>query len=262
MTLLYLPETHAAAPFPGYHIRLAGVGNSRFDGPLELLIRMVREGRADPLEIRVAAITRQYLDVIRVMEVLDLQVGSEFLKLATVLLRIKARRLLPRPSAAETRTEEELLADLNARLAEYARYRDAAVRLRRNLRTRSAMWVRPQAKVEESAPALPETMAEVDLFAVVEAFRRVVDRSRAKPRVPAPQAVLSVSSAMRRIEAATPPGVRRNFEDLLETILAGRTDRPAFIAAFLAVLELARRRRISVLQDLDFGPIWIVGRAS
>ncbi len=262
MTLLYLPEDSAAAAFPGYHIRLAGDGAYPFDGPLELLIRMVREGRADPLEIRVAAITRQYLDAIQVMEVLDLQVGSEFLKLATVLLRIKARRLLPRPSAAESRTEEELLADLNARLAEYARYREAAVRLRRDLRKRSAMWVRPQAKVESAAPAPEEVMAEVDLFAVVEAFRRVVDRARAKPRVLAPRALLSVASVMRRIEAAAPPGVRKNFEDLLEAILEGRTDRSAFIAAFLAVLELARRRRISVAQDLDFGPIWIVGRAS
>jgi len=259
MTLLYLPETQAVSPFPGYHIRLPGDGDPSFDGPLELLIRLVREGRADPLEIEVAAITRQYLDAIRVMDVLDLQMGSEFLKLATVLLRIKARRLLPRPSSGESRTEEELLRDLNARLAEYARYREAALSLRRNLKQRSSMWVRPQAQVEGGRSPV-ETMAEVDLFAVVEAFRRVAERARARPRVPAPRVVLSVSSVMRRIEEAVPPGARRDFEELLEAILLGQLERSAFIAAFLAVLELARGRRVSVVQDLDFGPIWIVGR--
>jgi len=65
---------------------------------------------------------------------------------------------------------------------------------------------------------------------------------------------------MRRIEEAVPPGARRDFEELLEAILLGQLERSAFIAAFLAVLELARGRRVSVVQDLDFGPIWIVGR--
>ncbi len=256
MTLLYLPETIAAAPFPGYRIRIPGHG---FDGPLDVLVRMVREGRADPLEIQVAAITRQYLETMQVMETLDLQVGSEFLRLATVLVRIKARRLLPRPSGGDARTEEELLADLNARLAEYARYREAAISLRRSLETRGAMWVRPRT-ADVGAPPPAETLAEVDLFAVVEAFRRVAERARARPRVRPPREAISVAFVMRRIEEAAPPGVRRDFEDLLEAVLAGQVERSALIAAFLAVLELARRRRIMVVQDLDFGPIWIVGR--
>lgn len=269
--VLYQPEAELGTPGPGFHIRFDGGEGSPaedgFDGPLELLLRMVREGQADPLRIEIASITRQYLETLELLEMLDLRVGSEFLKMATALLRIKARRLLPRPLPAGAGAEADPLAALEDRLRDYARYRDAARKLRESLEARRSVWVRQPALgfVEEeaangdSASAERETLLQVDLFAVVEAFRRVVVRARARPQVPLPERRISMAVLIGRIETAVPPGVEADFEELLFEVIEGNVDRGTLVAAFLAILELARRRRISVGQDENFGPIRIAG---
>lgn len=274
---LYLaePAADAGAPAapgrPAYHLRLDGAAvradGVEFDGPLEVLLRMVRDGRADPLRIEISAITRQYLDALEVLEILDLGLGSEFLKMATALLRIKARRLLPVERVEAPAEDTDPLAEMEARLRDYARYRDAAVKLRESLQVRSSVWVRPPslpAADEEGngADASREEILDVDLFAVVEAFRRVMERARSRPKPPVPIPRIPVAVLVRRIETAAPVGERRSFEEVLEEILEGGVNRPALVAAFLAVLELARRRRISVGQERNFGQIWIEGRAA
>ena len=132
------------------------------------------------------------------------------------------------------------------------------------------MWVRQpalgfvegEAANGDSASAEPETLLQVDLFAVVEAFRRVVVRARARPQVPIPERRISMAVLIGRIEAAVPPGVEHDFEELLFEVIEGNVDRGTLVAAFLAILELARRRRISVGQDENFGPIRIAGLAA
>lgn len=272
--VLYQPDSEGGGFGPGFHLRFDGGEDSPaaagFDGPLELLLRMVRDGRADPLRIEIASITRQYLETLELLEMLDLRVGSEFLKMATALLRIKARRLLPRPPPAAAASETDPLADLEDRLRDYARYRDAARRLRESLEARRSVWVRapalgPPASDPASgdpAGAGPESLLQVDLFAVVEAFRRVVVRARARPRAPLPGRRISIADLIRRIESAAPPGVEQDFEELLFAVIEGQVDRETLVAAFLAVLELARRQRISVGQDANFGPIRIAGLES
>lgn len=272
--VLYQPETELGAPGQGFHVRFDGGEDSPaeagFDGPLELLLRMVREGQADPLRIEIASITRQYLETLELLEMLDLRVGSEFLKVATALLRIKARRLLPRPSPAAAGAGADPLADLEDRLRDYARYRDAARRLRESLEARRSVWVRQptlglvedDAAHGEAAGAETESLLQVDLFAVVEAFRRVVVRARSRPRVPLPERRISMAVLIRRIETAVPPGFEQDFEELLFEVIEGNVDRATLVAAFLAILELARRRRISVGQDESFGPIRIAGLAA
>lgn len=272
--LLYLPKTAAEVGSEArYHIRFdggAGVGGeAEFDGPLELLLRLVRAGKRDPLRIEIAAITRQYLETLELLETLDLRVGSEFLKMASTLLRIKARRLLPRLEPPETAAAEEPEAGLEARLRDYARYRAAARKLRRSLADRSSVWVRDPSLAEAAAKARNGSgaaaaageLVEVDLLAVVEAFRRVVARARARPAPPVPEPRISLALVVRRIEAALPAGTRCDFEDLLFEVIGGAVDRATLVAAFLAVLELARRRRISVGQARDFGSIRIEGLA-
>ena len=269
--VLYQPETDVGPPRQGFHIRFDGGEDSPaeagFDGPLELLLRMVREGQADPLRLEIASITRQYLETLELLEMLDLRVGSEFLKMATALLRIKARRLLPRPVPAAA--EADPLAELEDRLRDYARYREAAHKLKDSLEARRSVWVRqPTLGFVESEPANgdaasaePETLLQVDLFAVVEAFRRVVVRARERPQVPLPARRISMAVLIRRLETAVPPGVEQDFEELLFEVIEGSVDRGTLVAAFLAILELARRRRISVGQDENFGPIRIAGLA-
>ena len=271
--VLYQPEAELDAPGAGFHLRFDpgedSPSEAGFDGPLELLLRMVRAGDADPMRIQIASITRQYLETLELFELLDLRVGSEFLKLATALLRIKARRLLPRPAPPGVTEALDPLADLEDRLRDYARYRSAARKLRENLEARRSVWVREPSLGEVSdAPTngtattgADRELLEVDLFAVVEAFRRVVVRARSRPQVPIPDRRISMAVLIRRIERAVPPGVGHDFEELLLEVIEGNVDRATLVAAFLAVLELARRRRISVTQGENFGPIRIAGLA-
>ncbi len=271
--VLYQPETGLGIPGQGFHIRFDGGDDAPaedgFDGPLELLLRMVREGHADPLRIEIASITRQYLETLELLEMLDLRVGSEFLKMATALLRIKARRLLPRPVPAVSGSEADPLAELEDRLRDYERYQEAARQLRESLEARRSVWVRrpslgfveTDVVAGDAEAAERETLLQVDLFAVVEAFRRVVVRARSRPRVPIPQRRISMAVLIRRIEAAVPPGVEQDFEELLFEVIEGNVDRGTLVAAFLAILELARGRRISVAQEENFGPIRIAGLA-
>ena len=266
---LYLPESgDEESAGVGYHLRWSGGsgedGAEEFDGPFEMLLRMVREGKADPLRIEIGAITRQYLDALEVLEILDLRVGSEFLKVATMLLRIKAKRLLPDPPAPGAGPVEDTPEALEARLRDYARYRAAARRLRRSLETRGAVFVREPSLPGAAAGSngsgyAAEELLQVDLFAVVEAFRRVVARARSRPATPLPKPRISMALLIRRIEAAVPAGAVRDFEETLFEVIEGNADRATLVAAFLAVLELARRRRISVRQERDFGPIRIEG---
>ena len=269
--VLYQPETELGAPGQGFRIRFDAGEDSPaedgFDGPLELLLRMVREGQADPLRIEIASITRQYLETLELLEMLDLRVGSEFLKMATALLRIKARRLLPRPLPAPAGAEVDPLAALEDRLRDYARYRDAARKLRESLEARRSVWVRQpalgivegEAANGDSVTVERETLLQVDLFAVVEAFRRVVVRARSRPQVPLPERRISMAVLIGRIETAVPPGAEQDFVEVLLEVIEGNVDRGTLVAAFLAILELARRRRISVAQDENFGPIRISG---
>jgi segregation and condensation protein A len=272
--VLYRPEPEPGVGGQAFHIRFDADEDSPaeagFDGPLELLLRMVRDGEADPLRIEIASITRQYLETLELLEMLDLRVGSEFLKMATALLRIKARRLLPRPISPAAASEADPLAALEDRLRDYARYRDAARKLRESLEARRSVWVRQptlgfvesEAANGDAAGPEPEALLQVDLFAVVEAFRRVVVRARARPQVPLPERRISMAVLIRRIETAVPPGVEQDFEELLFEVIEGNVDRGTLVAAFLAILELARRRRISVGQDENFGPIRIAGLAA
>ena len=263
---LYLSETADTAA--GFHLRFGDRDadpRRAFDGPLEALLRRVRRGGADPLELEVSAITRQFLDLLEAIGEADLPAESEFVKLATALLRLKARRMLPRLAPSEAAALDESLAELEARLAEIALYRGAVGALRKRLEERREVWVRPlptpPTSADESAGrAVARPFASVDLVDVVEAFRRVVERARSRPPAPVPERRVSLSRLIRRMDCALAPGRRCLLEDLVAELLDGATRRADLTAAFLAVLELARQGRIAVFQAQLFAPIEVEGK--
>ena len=275
MTFVYLPE-NAPDGRTAYHIRFgAGSGEApgEFDGPMELLLRRVRRGRTDPLALEVAAITGRFLEALEGLDETDLAAESDFVKLTTALLRIKARRMLPRLPPATIPVLPDLLADPAAALREGARYLRVSGHLRERLENRRAVWVRPPTPPPEGPPdaADPDPLGTrgpgpggpppLDLFAVVEAFRRVVERARSRPPVPVPQRQVPLSRMIRRMAEAVPPGTRRDFVEVLLEVVEERVSRPHLVAAFLAVLELTRRGRLVVLQEEMFGPISVEGRS-
>jgi segregation and condensation protein A len=166
---LYLgpPPEDSNSTEPQYHVRLA-----EFDGPIELLLHLIRKHEYDIYDIPVSEITQQYLETIELMKELDLNVAGEFLFMAATLIHIKSKMLLPPPHEDGTEDEpfEDPRAELVARLLEYQKYKEAAQLLHQKQTIRSAMWLRPETAVESLRPQQDdssEEFVEVDLFELV-----------------------------------------------------------------------------------------------
>src|SRR5438552_2057127 len=156
-----------------------------FEGPLDLLIHLIRKNELNVYDIPIALITRQYLDTIQLMQELDLDVAGEFLVMAATLIHIKSKLLLPRPETAAgvEGAEEDPRDALVRRLLEHQKFKAAAELLHEREQVRSAQWPRPDERVAELAGDGYEPELEVDLFSLLTAFQTVVQRAKHRPNV-------------------------------------------------------------------------------
>src|SRR5262245_50458128 len=170
-----MTETHSefeSAP-DAFPIKL-----SNFEGPLDLLLHLIKKNELNIHDIPIALITRQYLDAIHLLEALNLDVAGEFIVMAATLIHIKSRMLLPRPeTAAGVEGEVEDPRDaLVRRLLEHQKFKAAAELLHEREQLRSAQWQRPDAVVAGIAGEEYEPELEVDLFSLLSAFQAVIER--------------------------------------------------------------------------------------
>lgn len=239
---------------PKYHVRMP-----IFDGPLELLLHLIRKHEVDIYDIPIADITAQYLEIVEIMEELNLDLAGDFLVLAATLIHIKSKMLLPPPH--EDGTEDEELGDprqeLVERLLEYERYKEAALQLHQMEEIRSATWPRPPSDVSDfngtngHGAKATEDLVEVDLFDLITAFREVLERVRQRADLIVEREAISMEEMIRRLLERLPSGATLGFVDLFD----GASDRPTVIVTFLAILELVRLRKLRVFQQRMFGPI-------
>jgi segregation and condensation protein A len=234
-----------------YPVRLAN-----FEGPLDLLLHLIKKHEIDVYDIPVALVTRQYLDYLELMQELDLEVAGEFLVMAATLIHIKSRMLLPRPAPEQEDPEEDPRDALVMRLLEHQRYKAAAELLHERETLRSAQWHRPDGRVAEIAGEAPEPELEVDLFSLLAAFKAVVDRARQRARVVVPAEQVSIEARIEQLLARLSEVEAAGFEELFED-LASRAD---LIVTFLAVLEMIRLKLIRVFQAGAFGDIRVYRR--
>lgn len=237
---------------PDYPVRV-----SDFEGPLDLLIHLIKTNEVDIYDIPIVLITKQYLEYLDLMREINLDVAGEFLVMAATLIQIKSRMLVPRIETADEEAEEadprEMLV---RRLLEHQKFRAAAEMLHDRETIRSAQWTRPDTRVEDIAGAPFERELEVDLFSLLQAFQAVLSRRSGLPRVPLPQETIPIEVRMRQVLeqlSATEPA---RFEDLF----SDASSRRDLITTFLALLELIRLKRIRVLQAGSFGPMQLFRR--
>ncbi len=152
-----------------------------FEGPLDLLLHLIKKHEVDIYDIPIALVTQQYLEYLDLMTELDLDVAGEFLVMAATLIHIKSRTLLPRPDPTQEDPEEDPREALVRRLLEHQRFKAAAELLHEKEIQRSAQWGRPDGRVAEVVGEAPEPEIEVDLFSLMTAFRQVLDRARQRP---------------------------------------------------------------------------------
>jgi segregation and condensation protein A len=230
-----------------------------FDGPLDLLLHLIKKSEVNVYDIPIASITQQYLDAIQLMEELNLDVAGEFLVMAATLIHIKSKMLLPRPetAAGDESPEEDPRDALVRRLLEHERYKAAAGLLHEREQVRSAQWQRPDERVAEIAGEDLEPELEVDLFSLLRAFQAVVQRAKLRPRVLLPPEQLPLEVRIDQLLARLSETEACGFEDLF----VDAHDRGMLVVTFLALLEMIRLKLIRVFQSGSFGPIRVYKRA-
>ncbi len=229
-----------------------------FDGPLDLLLHLIKKHEVNIYDIPIALITAQYLDVIELMHELNLDVAGDFLVMAATLIHLKSRTLLPRPdTAAAVEGENEDPRDvLVRRLAEHQKFKAAAELLHEREQVRSAQWQRPDERVAAIAGEDYEPELEVDLFSLLNAFQSVLQRLKKRPKAFLPAEQIPIEVRIEQLLDRLSETEACGFEDLFADV----HDRSGLIVTFLALLEMIRLKLVRVFQSGSFGPIRVYKR--
>lgn len=232
----------------------------RFEGPLDLLLHLIKKNEVNIHDIPIALITQQYLLTIDLMQELNLDIAGDFLVMAATLIHIKSKMLLPRPETAagvEGEEGEDPRDALVRRLLEHQKFKAAAELLHERQEVRSAQWQRPDERVAALAGDGYEAELEVDLFSLLNAFQSVLLRFKQRPKVLLPPEQIPVEVRIDQLLARLSETEACGFEDLF----ADANDRGGLIVTFLALLEMIRLKLIRVFQSGTFGPIRVYKRA-
>ncbi|HKY23035.1 MAG TPA: segregation/condensation protein A [Vicinamibacterales bacterium] len=230
-----------------------------FEGPLDLLIHLIKKNEVNIYDIPIALITRQYLEYVEMIKELDLDTVGEFLVMAATLIHIKSKMLLPRQDPAqEDQPEEDPRDALVRRLLEHQKFKAAAELLHERAVLRGAQWIRPDSTIAEIAgdDYAYDPEVEVDLFSLLAAFRGVLERAKQRPKLLLPPEEVPVEVRIEQLLALLSETEACGFEDLFAT----DNSRGAMITTFLALLEMIRLKLIRVFQAAAFGPIRVYKR--
>jgi segregation and condensation protein A len=228
-------------------------GEPPFEGPLDLLLHLVKEHQVDVFDIPIARITESYLATLQAMRDLDIDVAGDFLQMAAQLLLLKSRMLLPRTEVAEDAPADEGAgidprAELVRRLLEYQKYKAAAEELAGHDILERDVFVR-RARLATPLPAAegPEGLADVSVYKLIEALDRALANARPEFGHEIATDRLGITDAISRVAEVLRVRRRVAFEELLAGP-EGAYGRSAIIATFLALLEMAKLRLVRVFQ--------------
>ncbi len=231
-----------------------------FEGPLDLLLHLIRKNEVNITDIPIASITEQYLGYLEMLQELNLDVAGEFLVMASTLIHIKSKMLLPRPETAQDSLfeDEDPRDELVRRLLEHQKFKAAAEMLHDREMARSAQFTRPDSRVADAMEDDYEPELEVDLFSLLTAFRGVLERASRRPRMVLPPEQISIQDRIEQLLGRLSETEACGFEDLFSD---GDGSRPFMIVTFLALLEMIRLKLIRAFQSGSFGAIRVYKRA-
>jgi segregation and condensation protein A len=222
-----------------------------FEGPLDLLLHLIKKNEVSITDIPIAAITEQYLATLEVMQTLNLDVAGEFLVMAATLVHIKSRMLLPLTNDEDAEEEgPDPRAELVQRLLEYQRFKDAAAQLERRDVLARDVFVRAAPRAEEVDPP---GFREVSVFELFSALRRVMERL---PKEAVHEVTLEKITVREKMTLLLDI-LRAKGPTLFESLFAEVKTRMEVVVTFLAMLELVKVRAIRIFQDEMSGPIQI-----
>ncbi|MCJ7546968.1 MAG: segregation/condensation protein A [Deltaproteobacteria bacterium] len=220
-----------------------------FEGPLDLLLHLIKQNQIDIYDIPIALVTEQYLDYIRIMKVLDLTIAGEFLVMAATLMYIKSRMLLPAPIEEEEEEGEDPRVELVQRLVEYKRFKEVALRLSQQALLGVDVFIRPAQEIEAEAGEI-----EADLFHLIDALRELLKRQEIKDFHEVTLERVTLRDKMTELWEKLQGAKEAVAFSALFTPLSSRLE---LIVTFLALLELIRAGMLRAYQRDVFGPVWV-----
>jgi segregation and condensation protein A len=225
-----------------------------FEGPLDLLLHLLRENKVDIYDIPISLITGQYLEYIEIMKELDLEIAGEFLVMAATLIQIKSRMLLPPDEEAAPEETKDPRLELVQRLLEYQAYKDAAGILKEKEDEALKIFGRPPEDLKEEEAPEPELyLFDVNLFDLLAAFKKLFENAAPELRT-ITRETLTVKDKMMHIV-----DIMENLDSIrFEELFRESYTRVQLIVTFLALLELLRLGLARVYQEKEFGNIWII----
>lgn len=227
-----------------YHIRL-----TQFEGPLDLLLHLIRRDKINIYDIPISHITKEYLSYIEIMQELRLEVAGEFFVMAATLMRIKAQMLLPKRPDEED--EEDPREELVRNLLEYRKFKEAASHFADRESDRRKVFTRPALRPPEGEK--DTSLMEVSIFDLVDAFKKVMEDLKNQISYRIEKETYTIEEKIDLIRDR----IESNSEILFTELFSGEFDRLEIIVTFLAILEMARLGELSARQMTSSGDVWL-----
>ena len=223
-----------------------------FEGPLDLLLHLIKESKMDIMNIEIESITKQYMDYLDLQEKMNLEVASEYLILAAELLEIKSKMLLPRQVIEDEEEEEDPREELVNRLLEYQAYKEITKVLQEKESLRREIYTKSPENIKNYMDEQTEITVDVSLDDLVDAFKKYLARKKdAKPlKTKVTVNEISVSSRRHDIKRLLKGKKRVSFFELFPVLT-----KEYVVATFLAVLEMAKSGELTLKQDKAFDDI-------
>jgi len=245
--LQLIQNDSAAHPLPPVHL-------DQFDGPLDILLHLIRSQELDIFDIPMAMITQQYLAILDKQNDMDLEVAGDYLVMASTLMQLKSRLLLPRPETDDAGNAIDPRAELAAQLMAYEQYRLLAESLNERPLINRDVFTRC---IFPEADHIERPLAEADLDALLLAFRQVLKRANGEIR----HHIFTETISMREQMGVILQRLRSGSIQL-DVLLSDTPGREALVTTVLAILELWRQQNISVLQSDDLTNILLLPHTS
>jgi segregation and condensation protein A len=222
-----------------------------YEGPLDLLLHLIRRQDIDIYDIPIGRITAQYLAYVEKLRELDVNIAAEFIYMAAVLIHIKSKMLLPRDPTAASDAQDDPRAELVNRLIEHEKFKSAAQMLMQKQNIEDAVWSNPGLNEFKDAEGTEPEIA-ADVIDLVKTFQQILERARNRPMIQVDEETVTVGQMIEYLRR------RLAMEDRpirLKQMLRNVESRQALVCMFLALLEMVRLQAIQLRQDRLFGEI-------
>lgn len=226
-----------------------------FEGPLDLLLHLIKKSKMEIFDIEISEITNQYLNYIKSMTDMNLDIASEYLVMASELIEMKSKKLLPK---SEEKEEDEEVEDpevvLKRRLVEYQKYKESTNVFRDLEKNRSSYYTKAPESLKKYSLEKLENDGSVDVYDLLDAFQKLLERQDFnKPKnTKIARKELSVKERIVKIRDILRVNKRVNFVELFDDF-----SKPYVVVTFLSVLEMVKSREINIKQDNNFSDIYI-----